>query len=538
VSVPEITYKPQSYGGLLAKTSVLLAGITLLIAISGFFKEIATATAYGASAELDAYLVALTLPVFLWGIYGDLITGSFIPVRADLLAHHPDETEGFVDSIFSGTILFFVASIAAVFLIQEIVLGALAPGFSRSGTLLTGGLLALVLPATLFLGLAEFERNLLNAVGVFIAPAFSYVIPSALTIVAIIALAPRWGIFAAAGGYLLGSILQVVFLSIWLLKRDLLPRIRIRFWHPYTVKLLALGMPLVLGGILTSLYPFVDRAMASFLPSGSIAALGYADKLTNQVRLIFAYSLVTVVFPHFAHLASRQENHLVAERLRAMMRWGVLLLLPCVLLLATANQQIIEFLFQRGAFGMRDTALTASALFGYSLGILFSTSGILVQRAFLAFQDAWIPFLSSLVFICGKVIFNILLIPIFGHTGIAISTSLSYLCSFVLLVAALRRLGFHFRWINQARWIGKMLVASAIMVIIVNVLEYLFSLQAASPLNNLVFLGFASLCGITSFYLVGLALGIVEIREAVGSVMTRLRLSVRFVKEGVSGQAR
>jgi putative peptidoglycan lipid II flippase len=115
---------------------------------------------------------------------------------------------------------------------------------------------------------------------------------------------------------------------------------------------------------------FLDTWLASFLTSGSISYLYYANRIFQLPLAIFAISLTVAIFPTIAKLIKSGDE----KRANFQLKRGFWILIFLLSLSATGGiifaKEIIWLLFERGAFDRSDTLSTASVLQIYMVGLL------------------------------------------------------------------------------------------------------------------------------------------------------------------------
>jgi putative peptidoglycan lipid II flippase len=154
---------------------------------------------------------------------------------------------------------------------------------------------------------------------------------------------------------------------------------------------LALITPVLLFALCRQSQVLIERHLASNLPSGAISHLNYAQKVA-QIPMTLSLMLCTVTFPVLAQALAEGDT----ERARSRVEHDVSVAACTVLLGAAAvfacAPQIVELLFQRGAFTAQDTAATATVMRVYSAGLLGHTLvGALVRTYFSAGRPTWYP---------------------------------------------------------------------------------------------------------------------------------------------------
>ncbi len=153
----------------------------------------------------------------------------------------------------------------------------------------------------------------------------------------------------------------------------------------------ALVAPVLLFALTRQSQVLVERFLASTLPAGAISHLNYAQKVA-QIPMTLSLMLCTVTFPVVAQAIAEGDTERARRRVErdlALAAWVVLLGAASVIACAP---QIIELLFQRGAFTARDTAATATVMRVYALGLLGHTLvGALVRSYFSSDRPTWYP---------------------------------------------------------------------------------------------------------------------------------------------------
>src|SRR5262249_15961993 len=172
-------------------------------------KELVIARWFGRGDDVDAFLIAFLLPVFVLNIGMSALAYVLVPVFADAR-----QTEGQESSqrLLSSLALLSCAALLTI----AALLGLLAPfylpllghGFSPAKLALTRNLVYLLLPWIFFSGVANLAASILNACEKFALPALVPLVTPVLTICLVVLAARRWGIFVLAFGLGAGSPLQ------------------------------------------------------------------------------------------------------------------------------------------------------------------------------------------------------------------------------------------------------------------------------------------------------------------------------------------
>jgi putative peptidoglycan lipid II flippase len=300
-------------------------------------------------------------------------------------------------------------------------------------------LLALLSILVIANSLISFLNALSHSYHQFLRPAIAGVVGTGATVLYLILLYQLQGIFAVAWGVVAGAGLTSLLLLPLLLQQLSLSSGWQGTTSPATRRCIVALAPLVLGALYWRLDPLLDRWLASHLPAGSIAHLGYAWRLTCALSLVGTSGLGIVAFPAIAaHAAGDQRHELNAELAHAL-RLFVFLTVPVCVGIGFFATPVVRFLFEHGRFAPLDTASVALLVICY-IGVVFGAgAGDLLSRTFYALNDTRLPVIvGSLVFTL-LVAAKIALIRPLGVTGLAAATSLFYLLNAGLLAVFLTR---------------------------------------------------------------------------------------------------
>ena len=198
-------------------------------------------------------------------------------------------------------------------------------------------------------------------------------------------------------------------------------------------------LPLLLGASFVHTNMIVDQMMASTLPAGSIAALHYATKLHSVLTQVVIMMVSKAIFPFLAQQAAQDDHEAMKRTFILTIKRTLYILLPMSLLILGGGHSIVKLLFQRGAFNSYSTSATAGAWIAYTVGLPVQAIGILTARMYNALQDNTTLMYVSAGGIVLNIVFNVVFMKIWGHIGIAASTSAVYGVTTIVLLTILHK---------------------------------------------------------------------------------------------------
>ncbi|GAA2420590.1 murein biosynthesis integral membrane protein MurJ [Streptomyces glaucus] len=432
-------------GRFLARAALVTAALSVAGSLLGLVRDQALARLFGAGSDTDAFLVAWTVPELAATLLiEDGLSIALIPAFSMALARRArgaagDPVRALVAATLPRLCLAFAAVAALVAGTAPHLVRVLAPGLPDPG--LAADCTRLTATCVLAFGLAGYCSAALRAHRRFVAPAAIYVAYNTGIITAMFLFGERWGVRSAAAGVAAGGCLMVAVQlpSLWRQLRSRTPApgeagpdAGERPMRP------ALVAAVLLFALCRQSQVLVERFLASDLPAGAISHLNYAQKVA-QIPMTLSLMLCTVTFPVVARALADGDTERARSRVERdlALASGLVLLGMCAVI--ACAPQMIELLFQRGAFTADDTAATADVMRVYALGLLGQTLvGALVRSYFSAGRPSWYPVGVMAVGVAVTCALGVVTAGAWGVAGIAAANALGITVTAALLLTGLR----------------------------------------------------------------------------------------------------
>jgi putative peptidoglycan lipid II flippase len=460
--------------------------MTLISRVLGLVRDVVIAHVMGASAMSDVFLLANKIPNFLRRLFAEgAFAQAFVPVLSEYqikdeetakktgqLNQHEQtrlliaQVSGTLGVIITWVTLFgMLASPLVVMLFGfgfiEWVDGS--PGGERFD--LAANLLKITFPYLWFISFTALAGAVLNTMGKFSVAAFTPVLLN----VGIIFMAIYGSAYtespahALAWGVFLGGLIQFLFQLPFLYQAGMLVKPKWAWQSEGVKKIRQLIIPALFGVSVTQINLLFDTLIASFLISGSISWLYYANRLLEFPLGLFGIGIATVVLPSLAKLYSKNNP----QEFRATLDWGIKIISlfgwPAFVGLMVLAQPIIMLLFMRGEFTQTEVIQVSMALFAYLTGLLSIMFIKILAPGYYARQDTKTPVRIGMKAIAANMVLNLALTPFLGYIGLAIATSLSATLNAWLLYQGLKSQGVYQLSQKTLFFIGKLVVSAAIM---------------------------------------------------------------------------
>ncbi|MEK6807280.1 MAG: murein biosynthesis integral membrane protein MurJ [Pseudomonadota bacterium] len=425
--------------------------MTLASRVSGFVRDVLTATLFGAGLGMDAFLVAFMIPNFMRRMFSEgAFLQSFVPVFAEAKTTQTIAGQRQLLSVVSGTLggvllLITVLGVAGAPLLMSLF----APGFSEvpGKSELGAGLLRIMFPYLMLISLTAMVAGVLNSHGRFAVPALTPVLLNVCMVGA--ALLYSDSIYALAWAVLLAGFVQFGFQLPTLARLGLMARPRWGWQDPQVRRIVQLMLPILFGSSIAQLSLLLNTLLASLIPgNGSVSWLYYADRVMEFPLGIFSIAIATVILPSL----SAQHAQKSPEHFSATLDWGLRMLLliglPAMLGLLLLAGPLVTTLFQYSRFTANDVEMTMAALMAYAFGFMgFSLVKVLVP-GFYARQETRIPVRYGVIALTAGMVVSASLTWLLvrqgffaPHIALAISTSFTAWINAGLLFWRLNRDG-------------------------------------------------------------------------------------------------
>jgi putative peptidoglycan lipid II flippase len=373
------------------------AGI-LLSRLVGLIRQSVFNAYFGLGDVADAFNQALRIPNFLQNLFGEgVLSASFIPVYARLLAEHDEEEAGRVAGAIAA-ILALTTSLLVLMgmLATPYLIFAIAPGFHGDKRDLTIRLVRILFPGVGMLVLSAWCLGILNSHRRFF---LSYTAPVFWNVAMIgtlmafggrplesLAVILAWGSVAGSAlqfGVQLPVVLQLV--------RRLRVRLDLRTMRVREV--LRNFAPVFVSRGVVQISAYVDSLLASLLGQSAVSGLTNAQTLYLLPVSLFGMSISAAELPAMSSAVGDQQEiarHLM-ERLNAGLRRIAFFIVPSAAAFLALGDVITAALFQRFRFTHDNALYVWGILAGSAVGLLASTLGRLYSSTYYALRDTRTP---------------------------------------------------------------------------------------------------------------------------------------------------
>jgi putative peptidoglycan lipid II flippase len=446
----------QPKGSASRSAAVTVSAGILLSKLIGLVRDRVFAHYFGNSVAADAFRGAFRIPNFLQTLFGEgVLSASFIPVYARLRAEERhQEASQLAEAVFA--ILFLIGSLltlAGVFAAPWLI-DAIVPGFKGETRALSIKLVQILFPGAALLVMSAWCLGILNSHRKFF---LSYSAPVIWNVAIIASMLwkggrvgePRLAIIISIAS-VIGSALQFA-VQVPTVMGFLRPlHLRFTFGTEHVRTVVRNFFPVFLSRGVVQISAYVDSFLASFLPTGAVSALAYAQTLNTLPVSLFGMAVSAAELPAMSSALGTQEE--IGAVLRRRLELGLVniafFVVPSAVAFLALGDVVVATIYRGGHFAATDVAFVWSVLAGSAVGLLASTSGRLYSSAFYALRDTRTPLNFAIIRVVLTVVMGYLFaLPLpkllgidrhWGVAGLTLSAGLAGWVEFSLLRRALQ----------------------------------------------------------------------------------------------------
>lgn len=489
----------------LIKAASIIAIISLVSKFVGLFREVFVAAYYGTNYVKDAYSISSLLPaafalIMLAGLNGPFHSSvlSFISKYRAEKKDNEINSVIFTVTVISVAVMSIFSILCYTFAPQLIEL--ISSDVTETKTkLLAIEQLQIMSPIFILSALIGISYGILNYEKVYLTPSLSPIMISLAVILALVLVPEQFGPVALAWGTTIGAGLQIllqIIPSFSIFKKYF--SLSFNFRHEGVFLVFATLLPASLSSTIGQINLLIMNYFGSALPEGSLSALNYANFLYQLPLGILLTALLVPLLPMLSSTYTFDDNKVEFKKvINKGLRSIIFVSVPSMVILACSGQQLIQIMFQRGAFNQDSTLMTYLCLLASTISLLFYAFRDLLVRVFYAQNNAKLPFYTSIFSIITTTIFAFIFTQYLGlkAEGLALAVSFVTMINMLLLSSVLTK--------KIGAWVEKETISHATKVLLASIPLTLF----CTIFNKVVNYNF----NIPIFILYSLCLGIVGI---------------------------
>jgi len=411
----------------LGASSLVAAGI-LGSRLTGLVRERVIGHYFGVESFVaDAFRAAIRIPNLLSNLFGEgVLSASFVTVYAKLRALGDDEeAEDLASAVFAVLGLVCAVLVLLGVILTPSLIDLIAPGFKGEKRELTIHLVRILFPGTGLMVMSAWCLGVLNSHRRFLLSYLAPVVLNFTVVAATIFFGQRTGadrlVVEVAWAFVLGSALQ--FLVQVPKVMGFLPKFRpaLDFDSKHVRTVFRNFGPIFLSRGVVPISAYVDQMIASWLPLGAVAAIGYGQVIATLPISLFSMSVSAAELPALSSATGSTEEVAVylRGRLSAGLRRIAFFIVPSAVAFLVLGDVLAAALYQSGLFKHADAVYVWAILAGSAVGLLASSLGRLYSSTFYALLDTRTPLRFAVIRVALTIGLGLLFaLPLPGWLGI------------------------------------------------------------------------------------------------------------------------
>ncbi|QJC33007.1 murein biosynthesis integral membrane protein MurJ [Enterobacteriaceae endosymbiont of Donacia semicuprea] len=423
----------------LLKSLTTVSIITLFSRLLGFIRDSLIAKVFGAGIYSDSFFIAFKIPNLLRRIFAE---GAFSQAFTPILAEYKNkrskiDTKNFISSTLGMLIIILSIIILFGIIFSSLIISIIAPGFVNTDfkLKLTSKILRMTFPYILLISLSSLASSILNIWKNFFVPAFTPVLLNLCMILSIIIfpniLQPP--ILILVWAVLIGGLSQIFYQLIYLKKLNMLILPSFKTFDEGVLRVLKKMGTAIIGVTAIQISLLINSAFSSFLITGSITWIYYADRLMELPISMFGIALTIVLLPALTDVFTKNKEKEYNKLMDIGLRLCFLLIIPSSLILGFLSRPLLIALFQYGAFTYFDVLMTQTNIIIYSVGLIFLIIAKVLAIGFYARQDVKTPVKIAIFVLIITQLISPIFIFFLHHIGFPISICFAAFLNVILL---------------------------------------------------------------------------------------------------------
>ncbi len=426
---------------------------TLISRVFGFIREMVVASYFGTGKIADAFTLALIFPNLFRQILGeDMVERAFMPPFKRIYDKgNQQQSWKFISVVFNWFFIFLMLATFILYLIVPLFF-SLKDSFPNTfGFIfsdrefdydLTMKLILVVLPFTVFIGVAAFVGSILNFFEKNWIFGFAPMMLSVGVIVGVAVFEPLIGGYSIALGYVIGAFLQMLIQIPFLINK----KFRKETGFKYHFRLLKdkendyqsvkrESRFITLNAVFDKIQEVFGRFFASTLVQGSTSSLFYAIRLFQLPFAIISLSITRGINPELNRLRATGDLQGFNKVYQKGLNLYILFFFPFTAIFMVISPELIDIVYQRGQFSATSLKLTADAFSMYCVGLLPMSLVGYYKRVLSVFDKNKYALNISVISAFLNILFSVVLVKTtqLGHSGIALAASLAYVVNMFVM---------------------------------------------------------------------------------------------------------
>jgi putative peptidoglycan lipid II flippase len=411
----------------IAGAAAFISAMAIISRSLGFLREIIYANVFGLNKDFDIYLVGAVFPVIINTSVLYLSQNYFIPSYYKISLNDFSEKKNFFNRNFIAFIFCGIVLTILLFLFKDYIIGNYLWNSDQQTKEISTKIFELFILTIPFNAGYSILVSYLYAESKFIHPSLSQLFLNIPIIIIVFTLNKLSGIYTIGYGFLLGNIIQFIYLCLIVRKEISFYILSLFKKDAFKIYFKPVFFIIVSIEFINQLPLFIDRYFYNYVPTGGIASLNYASVLFQLPMSIFSAALSTAIFPKLSEYFHQSDFIKLEHYFNLSIRVITLIFIPISFVYFFEGGNIIKLFFQHGKFSVDNTFVTFKVLQMYSYSLIFYAIYSVINKMIFSTGLAKQLLIISIILILLKIFLNFLFVSNFKQYGLALSSTIIYI---------------------------------------------------------------------------------------------------------------
>ncbi|WP_085994107.1 murein biosynthesis integral membrane protein MurJ [Oceanobacillus senegalensis] len=408
----------------LGLASLLFFIASIVLKISGLLRDMVIAFYFGDSYQADAYLAAFIIPNMFILFMTTGMKNAFVPSYIEALENKRGAFH--FGQVFKGTIIVSLVISVIGMALAPLYIPLFYPEFHADAKEIAITVGIIFFATIFFVGMNSVLEAFFDSENKFALSVVSQIIVLLSSIAGAILFANQIGVYSLAIGYLVGTIISLIFKLILVLPRKVM-KLKGKFDWIEIKQFYWIFIPVGITVAVGQINLMVGTIFASYFEEGAVTYINYAKNLVHIPQGIFGVTIGTIIFPMLSRAITTDNRGLFKRGIEQGLSTMYVILLPSIIGMFILMPNIIELFYQRGAFTASATMATSQVAYLYFGSVLFFSLNNIINKGFYSLKKGHLILLVSGISVLSNIIFNFIFTSWLGYRGIPLSASVNAL---------------------------------------------------------------------------------------------------------------
>ena len=447
----------------MTKSTLQVIFLIGLMKLAAFFKQTVLAKYFGASTDLDIYLLAVDT-------LGDFSVAIFSAMSISILTLYAkyqfcNEKEKASDVVSISLKIFIPISVfcSVLFIVfSEQIAGILAMNYDVQAKKSVAYYIRITSPTIIFLCITYILVAVLDSNEKFWPGKMIGFTLSILIILSTSFFGNSLGSIVLVVAYVVAYFLHMIVVIGCCRNEIVLKNITLDYAE-HIYPLISMFIPMFIGNTTLEINALVDKFLATGFGGGALAAQSYGATLNSFVVAMLITASTGVLLPYLTEYFAQDNIDKILLIIKKYILFAIAILLPISIIAIFSAEDIVRIVYQRGAFDERAVLNTKIVLTGYSVGFIFLAIREIFVKVHLANRDSKTIMINGLISITLNIALSLFLTKTVGIVGISLGTSISAVFGMILCSITMKKYLPVFSWYDLKIELLKLLVPGVII---------------------------------------------------------------------------